>query len=283
MAVVGVEAVAAPRVVPQHDVGAEPADPVGHLPALADPRRQLTVGPARGTRPRPRPPTALAAARCSSRRVTTSWAGSCRGSQVPFEPSVQTRWLTSVPAAAHLASVAPQPNSMSSGWAPMASARCRCRQVPPAAVRRGAVIDRCRAHAADSRSASPAAGRGPWCRSRLGRGGLQRRRGPRDPRPRRRPSRGHGPARPAPGACGGGPRAHGAGTTPPRRRTRSRSPVGTHRTFVPSSRRSGTIVTPLKAGHPAERRGERQIGVGHDHPGVARVARARRPPPARPG
>ena len=44
------------------------------------------------------------------------------GSHVPFEPSVHTRWWTTQPAAAHLASVPPAPNSTSSGWAPTASA-----------------------------------------------------------------------------------------------------------------------------------------------------------------
>ena len=54
-------------------------------------------------------PSALAAARCSSWRVATSAAVSAAGSHVPFEPSVHTRWWTTQPAAAHLASVRAAP------------------------------------------------------------------------------------------------------------------------------------------------------------------------------
>ena len=46
VAVIGVEPVPAPRVVPEHDVGPVLADPVGDLPPLAEARLQLTVGPA---------------------------------------------------------------------------------------------------------------------------------------------------------------------------------------------------------------------------------------------
>ena len=44
-------------------------------------------------------------------------------SQVPLEPSVHTHNVTCAPAADHLASVAPAPNSMSSAWAPIARTR----------------------------------------------------------------------------------------------------------------------------------------------------------------
>ena len=47
---------------------------------------------------------------------------SASGFHVPFDPSVQTRWWTTQPPSAHLANVAPHPNSTSSGCAPMASA-----------------------------------------------------------------------------------------------------------------------------------------------------------------
>ena len=47
---------------------------------------------------------------------------SSASSQVPFEPSVRINRCTEAPAAAHFASVAPHPNSMSSGCAPIASA-----------------------------------------------------------------------------------------------------------------------------------------------------------------
>ena len=66
--------------------------------------------------------TAAAADRLSSMRTATSWPRSASGSQLPLDPSVSTRWWIRHPAAAHLARVAPHPNSMSSGWAPMARA-----------------------------------------------------------------------------------------------------------------------------------------------------------------
>ena len=121
VAVVGVEPVALPGVVAEHDGGPQPADPVRHLPPLSQARLELAVGPAEehalaGGAER------AAAARCSAWRVTTRVATSADGSQLPFEPSVHTRWCTTAPAADHLASVAPQPNSTSSGWAPMARA-----------------------------------------------------------------------------------------------------------------------------------------------------------------
>ena len=46
VAVVGVEPVALPRVVAEHDGGPQRADPVGHLPALAQAGLELAVGPA---------------------------------------------------------------------------------------------------------------------------------------------------------------------------------------------------------------------------------------------
>ena len=67
--------------------------------------------------------SAAAAARGSRRmRAATSWSRSASGSQLPLDPSVRTRWWIRHPAAAHLARVAPHPNSMSSGWAPTARA-----------------------------------------------------------------------------------------------------------------------------------------------------------------
>ena len=44
--VIGVQPVPLPRVVSEHHRGLEPADPVGHLPPLAQPRVELAVGPA---------------------------------------------------------------------------------------------------------------------------------------------------------------------------------------------------------------------------------------------
>ena len=60
--------------------------------------------------------------RCAVSRATRT-AVSASTSQVPFDPSVQTSSDTSHPASAQRASVAPAPNSMSSGCAPTASAR----------------------------------------------------------------------------------------------------------------------------------------------------------------
>ncbi len=98
--------------------GGSPRRPEPARPARCRARRRRT--PRKSTPARPR---TAAAASCSRRRVATSAPRSASGSQVPFEPSVSTSRWTSAPAAAHLASVAPQPNSTSSGWAPIASAR----------------------------------------------------------------------------------------------------------------------------------------------------------------
>ena len=46
--------------------------------------------------------------------------------------------------------------------------------------------------------------------------------------------------------------------------------AGTQMTLVPSSRRSGTRVTPAKRGDPREVGGEGQVGVGDDDPADAR-------------
>ena len=122
VAVVGMEPVRLPRIVPEHDVGPHLADHRG-TPRRAWPT-SLSSSPS--TRRRKRTSTApriSAASRCSSSRVATSAARSASASQVPFEPSVQMHRCTSAPASAHFASVAPQPNSMSSGCAPTASTR----------------------------------------------------------------------------------------------------------------------------------------------------------------
>ena len=121
VSVVGVEPVPLPWVMSEHDRGLELPDPVRHLPPLAQAGLELAVHPVEEH--------ALAGgaegaggARCSAWRVTTSAAASVDRSQLPLAPSVQMRWWTIAPAADHLASVAPHPNSTSSGWAPMASA-----------------------------------------------------------------------------------------------------------------------------------------------------------------
>ena len=88
--------------------------------------RSLSSSPSTQPRNRTSPATApasrRAASRCSSWRRAASAAVSAAASHVPFDPSVHTRWWTMHPAAAHFASVPPQPNSTSSGWAPIASA-----------------------------------------------------------------------------------------------------------------------------------------------------------------
>ena len=163
----------------------------------------------RGTRPRPcrRAPATRPAAPLGA--TATSRAVSSAGSHEPFDPSVQTRWKISHPAAAHLASVPPQPNSTSSGWAPMASARA-------------------------------GTGDRSTCTFSFTTGRSRGRRARRRPMPAtaRTP-----PAAPGPTA---GPRWHGARTTLARRRSGTRRRAGTHATLVPSSRRSGTSVTPSK-------------------------------------
>src|SRR5438132_1448232 len=49
-AMVRVQAVALPRVMAQHQLGTQPADPVGDLPALVGSRFQFAVGPAQARR-----------------------------------------------------------------------------------------------------------------------------------------------------------------------------------------------------------------------------------------
>ena len=123
VAVIGMQPVAPPRVVAEHDVGLQSTDPVGDLVAMGEVGLQLAVDVAQehdlalGTQRSGGGPLLVLAGRGSSASV------SALGSHEPFEPSVSTRWLTTQPAADHLASVAPHWNSMSSGWAPMASAR----------------------------------------------------------------------------------------------------------------------------------------------------------------
>ena len=122
------EPVAAPGVVAEHHDGLRRADDPGDLPTLVHPVVQLPVHPAEEQNPVATgrrggvPSITAAAARLSSMRAATSSPRSASGSQLPLDPSVRTRWWMRHPAAAHLARVAPQPNSMSSGWAPMASA-----------------------------------------------------------------------------------------------------------------------------------------------------------------
>ncbi len=120
--VVGMQPVGQPGIVAQHDVGRDVADREAHRGARRRRRSRARRRSGAGTgcsqrraraRPRAAPP----------RAIVISEARSAPGSHVPFDPSVQTKRCTSAPASAHLASVAPHPNSMSSGWAPIASTR----------------------------------------------------------------------------------------------------------------------------------------------------------------
>src|SRR2546425_318572 len=62
-------------------------------------------------------PRKSAAARCSSARLLTSCSGGSDRSAVPAPPLVQSTYVTSQPAATHLATTPPDPISASSGWA----------------------------------------------------------------------------------------------------------------------------------------------------------------------
>ena len=131
------------------------------------------------------------------------------GSQVPFEPSVSTSSSTSAPAAAQLASVAPHPNSMSSGCAPIASTRAGTLEVAR--------------HVIDGTSARRASTRSSGTSTSNARSGS---------RTTRRPS--------AEPPCLGGVAAERAGTVgeAERRGRRARDSTG-----VPSSRWHGTSAT----------------------------------------
>ena len=121
VAVVGMEPVALPRVVAEHDVRAGPAGSTSHTRGpLGEPAVELAVDGRRGMRRRPAPRTRGGGRLLSAPGRRPARRRSALGSHVPFEPSVSTSRRTSAPAAAHLASVAPQPNSTSSGWAPIA-------------------------------------------------------------------------------------------------------------------------------------------------------------------
>ena len=85
--------------------------------AATRPRADHCVARRAHRRPRPTnitspacpPPRRRAASRCSSCRRATSAMSSASTSQVPFDPSVQTRWWTTQPSAAHFASVRAAP------------------------------------------------------------------------------------------------------------------------------------------------------------------------------
>ena len=91
VAVVGVQPVALPRVVTQHDVGLELPDPVRDLGALAKRRLELAVGPAKED------DIAVAAERTRRGALLVLTRGHeprrvLVGSHEPFDPSVHTTW-----------------------------------------------------------------------------------------------------------------------------------------------------------------------------------------------
>ena len=123
VAMVGVEAVALPRIVAEHDLRSQLANDPHDIASGGAIVLQVAIDAIEEAHFADlRPARRRAASRCSSRRTATNLARSADGSHVPFEPSVQTRRWTTHPAAAHLASVPPAPNSTSSGCAPIASA-----------------------------------------------------------------------------------------------------------------------------------------------------------------
>ena len=79
-----------------------------------------------------------------------------RDPRCPSTPSVHTHRCTSVPASAHFASVAPQPNSMSSGCAPIASTRLGRREVERRSRRHGREA-RARARSSGTSTSKPSA------------------------------------------------------------------------------------------------------------------------------
>ena len=91
--VVGVEPVALPRVVAEHDLGSQLADHARDLAARHEVAVELAVDVAEEAHlaGRGRRRAARAAARCSSWRRAASATGSARASHVPFDPSVHTR------------------------------------------------------------------------------------------------------------------------------------------------------------------------------------------------
>ena len=229
--VVGMEPVRLPGIVAEHDVGRDARGSTRHTAArVADVVRELAVDVAQEQRRRRR--RALARpSRCSSSRRATSAARSASRSHVPFEPSVQTQRCTSAPASAHLASVAPQPNSMSSAWAPIASTRAGAGRSTEIVTAVGSSSRRARRDRSRRRRRSPSAGS---CTMRTS-------------RPRRSASATWRAARPG----------------PVRERELARA-SGATSTGVPSSRWSGTMTATGAAPSSAtavERRREREVGV----------------------
>ena len=121
VAVVGVQPVPLPRVMPHHDLRPQLTDDARHLARRRPVARQVTVHPIEEA-DLAGPVAGQPAGRLALLDPAAGDEGREIGSRVPgaLDPSVQIRWWTTHPLAAHLASVPPAPNSTSSGWAPMA-------------------------------------------------------------------------------------------------------------------------------------------------------------------
>ena len=125
---IGMQPPALPRVVPQQHVRAKLPDHPRHPAPQADACAELAVGLPQEAHIACDPQTP----RCLALLLLAA-GYECGGVgfriQVPLEPSVHTRRLTAQPASAHLPSVAPQPNSMSSGVGAYGESPSRGRQV----------------------------------------------------------------------------------------------------------------------------------------------------------
>ena len=175
---------------------------------------------------------------------------------------MHTRWCTTHPAAAHLASVPPAPNSTSSGWAPIAKARRRDVEVD-GGRRASAAASLLSGGCPGSFAAMPAAP--VAARGERGRRACRCRGRARDRRAPRRGSR----------SASAIDRWRAERR---RRRSSRRSPTSTGKaiTFVPSRRRSGTRVMVCSDGQGGEVVGQRQVAVGDDEV-VEALAGDRRP------
>ena len=123
-AVIGMEAVALPRVMAEHDVGVQAANRPDDLGSRGDVVRQLAVDPAEkddlarlGAGQSPGRLPLLLLSPVDERRADRRPGPRCPSSRRCTRGDGR-RTL----AAAHLARVPPAPNSMSSGWAPTARA-----------------------------------------------------------------------------------------------------------------------------------------------------------------
>ena len=247
--VVGVEAVPLPRVVGEDDLG----------PALPD-----------RDGPRPRSPAAPASSSPSTRPRNAHVAVRRRGRRA--RPAAPPGGVT-------------HERVQVLGRAPTCPSSRRCRRGgrrrnrrPPTWPAVAAAAELGVVGMGSHRQRPPGTGRfgghGPLCgQTRRAPVRWPGRRARRGPRARPRPSPAGAPGRRAAASPSRSASAGAGRTIPARRRTGTRHRPGRETTLVPSSRRSGTSVTPSAPITGVEVGGERQVGVGHDDP----VARRRRP------